>query len=119
MTPQQKSLLDFIRTYIREHEYSPSYEEMMSHVGCASKGTIHRLTQALVLAGHLRRRPASHRGLEVVEGAAPGDMAGIVARATEEAITAHGFNDGDGIVLAFTEAEFRAFMAPLIVAARR
>lgn len=119
MTPQQKSLLDFIRTFIKEHEYSPSYEEMMAHVGCASKGTIHRLTNALVVSGHLRRRPATARGLEVVEPLTGDNQAELLTRAQAQAITAHGEYDGEETLLVFSEAEFRAWMAPLIAAARR
>jgi SOS-response transcriptional repressor LexA len=55
MTAQQKRLLDFIAGEIARVGISPSYHEMMTHMGLRSKSGIHRLVQALIARGYLAR----------------------------------------------------------------
>lgn len=119
MTPKQKKLLDFIRNYIAEYEYGPTYDEMTHHLGMVSKGPAHRLVNKLVEQGYLRRKAAVARALEVIEKTSGIDLADMLTRSMTEAITAHGEYDGEETLLVFSEAEFRAFMAPLITVARR
>jgi SOS-response transcriptional repressor LexA len=55
MTAQQKRLLDFIREQVTRTGISPSYDEMMRHMGLRSKSGIHRLVHGLIARGHLCR----------------------------------------------------------------
>jgi len=66
MTPRQKELLDYLRDYIDENEYCPSYREMMKHLGLKSVSNIGRLLDCLVTHGKIRRLPNLARSIEIV-----------------------------------------------------
>jgi SOS-response transcriptional repressor LexA len=56
MTPRQKSVVDFIASYIVEHGgVSPSYDEIAAGTGIGGKYAVHEAVQALLGAGRLRR----------------------------------------------------------------
>lgn len=63
MTPRQKDLLDFVRTFIEERGFSPSYEEIMAGLGLASKSGVNRLVEPLVAQGRLLRQGGRSRCL--------------------------------------------------------
>src|SRR3546814_11803949 len=54
MTPQQSAALAFIKQYIAEHHYSPSYVEIAAALGLRSKRGIHRTGQGLATRGRIR-----------------------------------------------------------------
>lgn len=66
-TKKQKELLEFIRAFIAEHGYSPSYREIMSGLNYTSVATVSLHVGNLITRGHLRKRDRSARSLEVVE----------------------------------------------------
>jgi repressor LexA len=66
MTPRQFELLTFVRTYVAEHGYSPSYSEMATAIGLGSKSGIHRLVTALAERGHISRLPNRQRSIRVI-----------------------------------------------------
>lgn len=70
-TKKQKELLEFIRNFIAEHGYSPSYREIMSGLNYTSVATVSLHVGNLIKRGHLRKRDRSARSLEVVETAEP------------------------------------------------
>jgi repressor LexA len=67
-TKKQHETLDFIRHFITEHGYSPSYREIM--VGCnyTSVATVSLHINNLIKRGHIVKRDKSARSLEVVSG---------------------------------------------------
>ena len=65
LTRKQHDLLIFIDKTIRENGISPSFEEMMHAVGLKSKSGVHRLVNALVERGFLKRLENRARALEV------------------------------------------------------
>jgi SOS-response transcriptional repressor LexA len=67
-TKKQHETLDFIRHFIAEHGYSPSYREIM--VGCnyTSVATVSLHVNNLIKRGHIVKRNNSARSLEVVGG---------------------------------------------------
>ena len=67
LTPKQAELLAFIKQYQAEQSCCPSYEEMNGALGLRSKSGIHRLVNALVERGFLRKAYHRHRALEVVQ----------------------------------------------------
>ena len=67
LTQRQLQLLKFIQDYVREHDVSPSFEEMRSALKLKSKSGIHRLIQALEERGFIRRLAYRARALEVVK----------------------------------------------------
>ncbi|MEK0081561.1 transcriptional repressor LexA [Benzoatithermus flavus] len=67
LTQRQLQLLKFIEDYVREHNVSPSFEEMRFALRLRSKSGIHRLIQGLEERGYIRRLAYRARALEVVK----------------------------------------------------
>ncbi len=67
LTRRQKEVLDFLDGFIKEHGYSPSYEEIASGLGLASLATVHKHVQALESKHYLKRNYNHSRSLEVTE----------------------------------------------------
>lgn len=65
MTPRQKKLLDFIRERIEATGVAPSYADMATAIGTASRTTPHELVERLIADGHLVKRPGRHHGIEL------------------------------------------------------
>jgi SOS-response transcriptional repressor LexA len=65
-TKKQKELLEFIKSFIAEHGYSPSYREIMNGLKYTSVATVALHVNSLIKRGHLRKRDRSARSLEVV-----------------------------------------------------
>lgn len=71
LTQRMREARDYIDHYIRAHGgVSPSFEEIKTGLGLASKGRVHMLVENLVERGYLRRR-GCHRGLEVIRPRPP------------------------------------------------
>jgi repressor LexA len=70
LTQRQLQLLKFIQDYVREHNVSPSFEEMRAALRLKSKSGIHRLIQGLEERGYIRRLAYRARALEVVKATA-------------------------------------------------
>lgn len=99
MTPEQQKCLAFVRSYIAEHEHSPSYEEIGEHLGRV-KSTVHRLVLGLEREGHIVRRDYGNRSIQVA--ARPRPRAEDVLNAI---VLAHSFDDGEGHMIACTPEE--------------
>lgn len=56
LTKRQRELLEFIRSYVAAHGFSPSFEEMKDSLGLASKSGIHRLVGGLRERGYIEFR---------------------------------------------------------------
>ena len=67
-TKKQHETLDFIRHFITEHGYSPSYREIMAGCNYASVATVALHVSNLIKRGHIVKRDKSARSLEVVSG---------------------------------------------------
>lgn len=67
LTQRQLQLLKYIQEYVREHNVSPSFEEMRAALRLKSKSGIHRLIQGLEERGYIRRLAYRARALEVVK----------------------------------------------------
>ena len=67
MTKRQKELLDFIRKYVKIHEMSPTYREMVKALNSKSVSNIGRMLDALAEEGKITRRvPAKPRSIKVM-----------------------------------------------------
>jgi repressor LexA len=55
LTPKQKQIFDFMRTYTLEHGYSPSLMEIRDHLGLTAVSTIHEHLVNMESKGFLRR----------------------------------------------------------------
>lgn len=65
-TKKQRELLEFIRKFIGEKGYSPSYREIMQGLNYNSVATVALHVNSLITRGHIRKRDRSARSLEVV-----------------------------------------------------
>lgn len=65
MTPRQKEAYDFIRSFIDEKGYGPSYEEIQEAIGLASKSGVHRIVYGLRDRGLIHVRPNLARCIEL------------------------------------------------------
>lgn len=69
MTRRQKELLDYLRSYIDEHGYAPTLEEIGRHFSLASLATVHKHLENLRRKGVIRRLPNQSRALELAVAA--------------------------------------------------
>lgn len=68
-TKKQHELLSYLRKFISEHGYSPSYREIMRGCNYTSVATVALHVNNLIKRGHVVKRSKSARSLEVVGGA--------------------------------------------------
>src|SRR6058998_3045288 len=66
ITRRQKELLDYLRSYIGEHGYAPTLEEIGRQFSLSSLATVHKHLHNLQKKGRIRRLPNHSRALEVV-----------------------------------------------------
>jgi hypothetical protein len=66
MTARQRDLLMFVKTYIKRQGFAPSFEEMKSALGLASKAGIHRMIAGLEERGFLTHAPRRARSIRLV-----------------------------------------------------
>lgn len=67
-TKKQHETLNFIRHFISENGYSPSYREIMNGCNYTSVATVSLHVNSLIKRGHIVKRGQSARSLEVVGG---------------------------------------------------
>lgn len=60
-TPRQKQAHDFIRSFIDEKGYGPSYQEISEALGITSRSSIHRLVHGLRERGVIELIPNRKR----------------------------------------------------------
>lgn len=65
-TKKQQELLQFVADFIKQHDYGPSYREIMRSLDYKSVSTVAVHIDALIAKGYLRRQDKSARSLEVV-----------------------------------------------------
>jgi len=66
LTQRQKQILDFVKGYIRKHNYSPSHHEIAKHFRLALS-TIHEHLEKIEIKGFLKKEEYQHRSIEVPE----------------------------------------------------
>jgi SOS-response transcriptional repressor LexA len=67
-TKKQYELLEYLREFIAEHGYSPSYREIMKGCNYTSVATVALHVKNLIARGHVVKRDKSARSLEVISG---------------------------------------------------
>ncbi|MBC8175335.1 MAG: repressor LexA [Candidatus Marinimicrobia bacterium] len=80
LSPKQKRFIDFVRNFIRDHQYPPSFEEIKVELGFSSLGTVNWYVQELVRRGHLRREKGFNgkRALMPVEETSRLPLLGVI-----------------------------------------
>jgi SOS-response transcriptional repressor LexA len=66
ITPRQSEALAFIRTFIDDKGWSPSFEEIAAALGLRSKGSVHRLVAGLAERGVITFSTYRQRSIEIV-----------------------------------------------------
>lgn len=96
MTRKQKEVLDYIRSYLAEHGYSPSLQDIADGCGLTSKSGGWRMVESLIEEGRLRKRNNRARSLEVVEDhIARPNLAIYTLSELEQEVKRRGFIMGD------------------------
>ncbi len=67
LTPKQKQIYEYVKKYIKKHDYSPSLEEIGKHFRLA-KSTIHQHIEALIEKGYLNKSENQARSIEIKKG---------------------------------------------------
>ncbi|MFH1508941.1 MAG: transcriptional repressor LexA [bacterium] len=67
LTKRQKELLEFIEKFVRENDYSPSYQEIADHFQLSSKATVYEHIQNLKEKGYLKLDEGLSRSLSLTE----------------------------------------------------
>ncbi len=66
LTRPQAEALGFIRSFISERSYSPSYREIGDHLGLVSVSGVSRIVGELEDRGRIRRMSGRARAIEIV-----------------------------------------------------
>jgi repressor LexA len=66
LTRRQKQILDFLQSYIREHGFAPSFEEIAARFHFRSLATVHEHLSNLERKGYIQRGHNESRSIEVM-----------------------------------------------------
>ncbi|MEN8376405.1 MAG: transcriptional repressor LexA [Gemmatimonadota bacterium] len=66
LTKRQKEILDFLRDFLTERGYSPSFEEIAEQFGYSSLATVHEHLENLRAKGYIRKGYNESRSVELV-----------------------------------------------------
>ena len=64
-TKKQQELLQFIGDFLREHDYAPSYREIMAALGYKSVSTVAVHVDGLIVKGYLTKSDKSARSVRL------------------------------------------------------
>ena len=82
LTKRQREILDYLRDFIADNGYAPSFDEIRQDFGYASLATVHEHLTNLQVKGYIRRSFRRSRSVEIepqVEPAAALPLLGTVA----------------------------------------
>ncbi len=84
LTRRQREILDYLSSYITDHGYAPSFEEIARQFTFASLATVHEHLTNLERKGYIRRNHNESRAIEIVPpkgqtGATELPLLGLVA----------------------------------------
>ena len=67
MTPKMMGVLNFIKKYIKKHNYCPTFQEMCDGLGYKSKNSITNLVNRLEARKELKKIKGYRRNIELNE----------------------------------------------------
>src|SRR6266540_1945123 len=67
LSPKQNKILDFIRTFIDQHDYPPSIRQIQEACDISSTSVVDYNLRSLEKAGHIRRDRDVSRGIELMD----------------------------------------------------
>jgi len=65
LSPRQKKLFDFIKSYMKKTPVAPSYDEMMEATGYKSKDSISKIVKQLEERKWITRLPGKNRSIQI------------------------------------------------------
>ena len=66
-TRKQQELMQYIADFLREHDYAPSYREIMASLGYKSVSTVAVHVDGLIAKGYLTKSDKSARSIRLAE----------------------------------------------------
>jgi repressor LexA len=75
LTKKQKAVLDYVRAFIENEGFSPSYEEIAVGLGLSAVSTVHVHVRNLVEKGYLTKKWNTNRSLDMVRTLRDGSSA--------------------------------------------
>lgn len=66
LTRRQRQILDYLKDYIKAHQYAPSFEEIAEHFSFSSLATVHEHLTNLERKGYIQRGHNESRAIEMV-----------------------------------------------------
>jgi repressor LexA len=78
LTRRQREVLEVIRSFITQHGYSPSLEEIGAALGLSSVATVHKHVSHLVDKGLVRRIWNQNRSIDLVPDERDGEPAAVL-----------------------------------------
>ena len=66
ITKRQREILDYLKQYIEDHQYAPSFEEIAEHFRFSSLATVHEHLTNLERKGRIQRNHNESRSIEIV-----------------------------------------------------
>lgn len=67
LTPQQRKVFNFLRSYIEKQGYPPSVREICHALGFYSSSTAHHYLEKLEDKGYIERQPSLPRAIRILE----------------------------------------------------
>jgi repressor LexA len=82
-TKKQQELLQFIGDFLNEHNYAPSYREIMAALGYKSVSTVAVHVDGLIAKGYLTKSDKSARSVRIASAADSADNGHLTWLQTE------------------------------------
>jgi len=67
LTPRQQQTLQFIRQFIRQHDYAPTISEITAELGVHSRAMVQRILQALEKNHYIKRISGIRRNIALLQ----------------------------------------------------
>ncbi len=83
LSDRQRQLLSFIESYMSEHNYPPSFDEMRSALGVSSLNAIAEMVTALERKGYIHRQPGRSRAIRIEKKLPTNEETPLPPRRTE------------------------------------
>ena len=71
LPPRQKQVLEFIKGYVAQNEYPPSFRDISAHLGITGNAAVLSHLEALERKGYIRRDTGSSRGIVLIRDKQP------------------------------------------------
>lgn len=66
LTAHQKRVLEYLAAFVAENGIAPTYDQIVAHLGLASKSGVHRVIHELEERGAIQRLPNRARSITII-----------------------------------------------------